>query len=145
ALGQLLHNGPQGFSRENPGGFAEGAEGGTADAEKLLDLGQSAGLLHAAQAGEDRVEEIEQQQSGVLVVKEQAIASSIALSATKVQPFQQRQQLAEVLKALKVFGGDFRAALGSHRISRWSPLPKRQPKPYEALQPAAFVPNGEKK
>ena len=88
ALGQLLHDRPQRFGRENPGGFAEGAQGSTADPEKLLNLGQSAGLLHAAQAREDRVEEIEQHQSGVLVEKKLAIPSVIALGAEMLESFQ---------------------------------------------------------
>jgi hypothetical protein len=85
--GEFAHNGAQRFSRKSAGRFAECAERNPADAEQLLHLVQTTGLLQGAQAGDDRVEEI-QQQGGVLIEEQFAVAgladrSIIALTGSE--------------------------------------------------------------
>src|SRR5205814_10325759 len=85
---------------KDAGGFAQGAQGGSGHAEFLSDLVQRAGLLDAAEAGQDRVEEIQQHQSGVVIEEELAVAGRVTFSAEVVQTLQQRIQKLEVLEAL---------------------------------------------
>jgi hypothetical protein len=69
-------------------------------------------LLQGAQAGDDRVEEIPQQQGGVLIEEQFAVAGLIAGGPGGVEPFQQRQQHSKVLAALKVGSPDLLASAG---------------------------------
>src|SRR5262249_39531761 len=100
---------------EDPAGLAERTQRRAADAEEVLHLLQATGLLHAAQAGEDRVEEIEQQQGAILVEKELAITGAIACGADVVEAFQQRHQQAKVLEALEVARAHLRPAFLGHK------------------------------
>lgn len=113
--GQFLDDVPQRLGRKDALRFAERPQRRGADAEASLDLVQRAGLLQAAQAGDDRVEEREQQQRGILVEKELAIAGAIALDADLVQAIEERQEKTAVFKAPQVAGADQGPALSGHR------------------------------
>ena len=112
--GQLGDDFLEGVGVEDAGGFAEAAQGGGTDAEAFLDLVQEGGLLEAAQAGKDGVEEVEQQQGGVLVKEELPIAGPVAVGADFVEAFEQRRQQLEILEALEVLGRDLGFFLGRH-------------------------------
>ena len=83
-------------------------------ASDFADLVQFAGLEQAVEAGEDRVEEVQQQQSGVLVEEEAAVVGLVVSGARVAQTRQQGQDHVEVLEALQVFGFDRSFCLASH-------------------------------
>jgi hypothetical protein len=103
-LGQGAEQGAQQFGVKDAAGLTQRAQGGAAAAQVLLDLVQGAGLLQAAQAGEDGVEEVEEQQGGVLVVVEAAVTGTVPLAGVAVEALQQRTELGEVLVALQLGG-----------------------------------------
>jgi len=72
--------------------------------------------LDAAQTGHDGVEEIEQDQGGVLIVMQNAIARPIALAAVIVQPLQDRRQQLEVLEAVQLVFLDAFASRHTHGV-----------------------------
>ena len=55
--GQIADDGAEQRGVEDPAGLAQGTQGRTLTAEPFLHFGQGAGLLQAAQAGEDGAEE----------------------------------------------------------------------------------------
>src|SRR5947209_3191293 len=87
-------------------GFAQGTLGDTRAAGDLLNLREGAGLLQAIEAGQDGVEEVEQEQGGVLVEEEFAVAGLVAGGAVVVQASQQGSDEGKILEALEVFGGN---------------------------------------
>ena len=66
--------------------FAERTGRDAATAEDLLDLVQFGGLTQAIEAGEDRVEEVEQQQGSVLVEEELTVAGLVGKKASTAGP-----------------------------------------------------------
>jgi hypothetical protein len=119
APGQLTQHGAEQFGVEDTARFAERPEGDAGGAEALLDLGETGGLLEAAQAGEGRGEEVEQQQGGELIEVEGAVAGAVALGGLAVEALQEGAEEAEVLEALKVLGPDGVAFPGSHGAAPW--------------------------
>ena len=79
---------------------------GSGVAQLLLDFLEGAGLLDAAEAGEDGVEVVEEDQRQVLVVEELAIAGLVAIDGVIVQTFEQLQQSFELAEAAQVFFED---------------------------------------
>jgi len=110
--------GPDDFAQqrgvEDAAGFAERTQGGPFAAQESLHLGKGAGLLEAAQAGADGIEEAQQEQAGELVVMEHAVASAVAGGGVGVEALQERPQSLEVLEALQVAFGNRGTAFGSH-------------------------------
>jgi hypothetical protein len=83
-------------------------------AEEILNLVQGTGLLQAAQAGEDGIEEIEQAQTGVLIEEQLPITGAIALRADVAESLQKGSQHPEILEALEFAGTHFAPTLLSH-------------------------------
>jgi hypothetical protein len=117
-VGQLTDEFAEEFGVENPAGLAEGAKGGALATQKLLHLGKLTGLLDAAQALDDGVKEIEQQQRCVLVQVQQAVARFVAGRARAVQAIQQWPEDLEILQAPKILRLQGRARLARHRTIR---------------------------
>jgi len=101
---------------EHAGGFAQRSQGGPLNPEEFLHFVQRAGLLDAAEAGDDGVEEVEQQQGGILVEMELAIASAIARRGVIVQAFQDGVQQFEVFEAAQIGFADLRTTFLCHGI-----------------------------
>jgi hypothetical protein len=103
--------------------------------------------LQAAQAAQHGVEEVEQEQGGVLVEEEFAIAGRVAGDADRPEPFKQRRQQAEVLEALQVaFGDSGTARLGHDWRTRGAAPERRQngrePSVKDHRQPTHFAFHG---
>ena len=125
-LGEFADDALQGFGIEGTGRRAERPQGGTGAVEFVLDLFHATGLLQAAQAGESRVEEEEQDQGGILIVMELAIAGGI--DADVMQRCEQGLKSLEILQALDVLGRDGRFSCAWHErtVEQWlSKWPKR--------------------
>jgi hypothetical protein len=95
-------------------GFAERPQGGTFATQQLLHFVQGTGLLDATQAGEDRVEEIQQDQRGVLVIMEFAILSAVTLAGVVMETVQKRPQDFEILETAEIRGPNLGPAQGCH-------------------------------
>src|SRR5258708_870741 len=120
-LRQLLHDRPQRRGVENAAGLAQRAKRGALDAEEFFNLGQAAGLLQAAQAGDNGAEEVEQQQAGVLVEEQLAVASLVACCADVLQAHQQFLEQREVFQTVQVARLQFGTPLarhGNHSLNR---------------------------
>ena len=83
------------------GRFTEGSQGGAADTQALLHRGQGRGLLEAAQTGHGRVEKIQQQQGGVLIVEQEAIPSAVPLRRGEVEVVKERAEQAKIFEPLE--------------------------------------------
>ena len=77
---------------ENASGLAQGAEGNPANTEEFLDFLQLADLLEPAEAGDDAVEEVDEQEADILVAKELPVAGAIALGGDVAQGIQEGQE-----------------------------------------------------
>src|SRR5207249_1557504 len=93
-------------SRKDALGLAERALGDVAAAGDFTHLVQGAGLQQAVEAGEDRVEEVQQLQGDVLVEEQAAVLGLVVGGTGVVQPRQQGQDQVEVLETSEVFGQD---------------------------------------
>ena len=91
------------FGIEDAAGLAERAAGNPVAAEQTLHFVELAGLLDAAQALDDGVEEEQQEQAGILVIEQMAIAGVIACGGVVVQAVEQGPEDLEVLESLKIF------------------------------------------
>jgi hypothetical protein len=116
------------FGVKDVAGFAERAQGDALAAEQLLHLVELAGLLDAAQAGDDGVEEVEQQQGGVLVEEEIAIAGAVALCRLVVEAVEQRAENLEILQAAQIGGVHCGPTLVCHGASVPSRRAARRPR-----------------
>ncbi len=87
---------------EDAAGFAQGAAGDSVAAEQTLHFIEFAGLLDAAQALDDGVEEEEQEQTGVLVIEQATIAGVIAYRGVLVQTLEQGPEQLEILESLEI-------------------------------------------
>jgi hypothetical protein len=79
-----------------------------------LDLGQLRGLEQGVAAGQDGVEEVEQQQCGVVVGEELAVAGLIGRGAAGVETLEERQDLVEIPEALEILGRSGSGLRGKH-------------------------------
>ena len=77
------------FGIEDLAGLAQRSKRDTAATEQALHFIECAGLLNSPQAFDDGIEEGQQEQAGVLVVEQCAIARSIARSGVIVQTIEQ--------------------------------------------------------
>ena len=108
---QFANDFPQRCSGKDAGGFAQRTEGNMAQAQEFLDFVHVAALLQAAEAGEDGVKEVEQEQPDVLIEKEPTVASLVACRTLVFEAFHQGQDQFEVFQALEIFVGDRRACI----------------------------------
>ena len=92
----------QGFGIQGASGGAERSQGSAGTVEFVLNLAQTTALLQTAQAGEDGVEEKQQDQRGVLIVMESAIARGI--DADVMERCEQGLKSLEILQSLDVVG-----------------------------------------
>src|SRR5262249_32122169 len=123
------------FGVKDATGLTEGTQGGAGTAQELLHLGQLTGLLEGAQALADGIEEEEQEEAGVLIEVELAVASAIPCGRVVLEACQERHQEPEILEALEgvlgqqgspllhhgVFSGDRPA-----KVAGFSPWKNRQ-------------------
>ncbi len=99
---------------EHAGSFRERTERGPRAAQFLLHLGQLAGLLQAAQRGDNRIEQVEQHEHAILVVVQLSVAGTIAGTAVVVQPLQEGSELVEVFEPGDLPLRDLLAPLARH-------------------------------
>lgn len=78
--------------------------GGAADTQALQHHVPFGSLLQGAQAGEQRTEAIQQEQGGVLVVEQEAVAGLVPAAGGVVKAHQERAQQREGLEALPCGG-----------------------------------------
>jgi hypothetical protein len=97
---------------ENVSGLAQGAERNLANAEKFLDFLQLGDLLESAEAGDNAVEEVNEQEADVLIAKELPVASAIAFGRDVAQGFQEGQNEGEILEPLQLTLGNSRPWFG---------------------------------
>src|SRR5207245_9790908 len=129
-----------------PAGLAEGAKGGALATQELLHFAQLTGLLDAAQALDDGVKEIEQQQRCVLVQVQHAVARLVAGRARAVQAIQQWPEDLEILQAPKILPLNGRATFARHRTIEVRPrkpgLPSPDPGHGASMRKARTGPKG---
>ncbi len=80
--------------------FGQTSQSGALDAQFLLNTLKRGGYLHAAQAGENGIEVIQQQKAEILIVMQRAVRVRIQ----QVQPIQQILERLEELEAADVGG-----------------------------------------
>ncbi len=80
-------------------------------------LFQLARLLDRPKTGEDRVEEVQQNQRCVLVKEELTVPCSIALGASRMELLQDRVDHFKELEPFDVLGFDFRLIFRRHGLS----------------------------
>ena len=95
---QFLDDGAQAGGRENAGRFTEASQGKTSDTEAILNLGQGAGLLQATHAGNDRIEEVQQQQRDIFIAEKFAVPGLVPSGADAPETDKQFLNRAKYLK-----------------------------------------------
>ena len=77
-FGQFLHDGAKRLGVERVGSLlAERAEGSASDAEEFLHFVEAGGVLQSTEAGDDGIEEVEQDQGHILIVEQEPIAGLV--------------------------------------------------------------------
>src|SRR5262249_58239880 len=71
------------------------------DAEAVLQGGQGRRLLQPPQAGHHRVKEVQQQQAGILIVKQLPVPSAVPLRRGAVEVVKKRAQQAKIFEPLE--------------------------------------------
>src|SRR5579862_3543045 len=128
-------------------GGAECPQGGAWRAEFVLHFLQTTGLLQGAETFEGGVEEGEQDERGIVVEEETAIAGAVTFRTDVVKPCQERLELLEVLQAGDFFSSQGRLMCQRHgqagncRLSKWPTGTPNQP---TTGTTAAFMPNNAK-
>ena len=108
---------------EDVGGLAQGAECNLTNAQKLLDFWQLGDLLESAEAGDDAVAEVDEQEADILVAKELPVACAIAFGRDIAQGLQEGQDEGEVLEPLQLTLGDRRPRSGRQGSASWNTGP----------------------
>jgi len=90
------------ISIEDPRRLGQRSQRRSSAAQSTLHLAQLAGLLNAAQTGDDGVEEIQKKQRRVLIAVQRAMAGLVASAGVAVKFLQHGKQQLEVLEAVKV-------------------------------------------
>ena len=98
-VGQFGDQWVEGFGVKDVTGFAQRPEGNALAAEQALNFVELAGLLDATQAGEDGVEEVKQQEGGVLVEEEFAVAGAVTLGSLVTEAIKERAENLEIFQA----------------------------------------------
>jgi hypothetical protein len=91
---------------EDGGGFTEGAHRGGFHAAQLLDFFEGGELLESLEAGDRGIEEIQEQERGVLIEEEVAVAGLVALGSVVVKPDEEVVDEAELFEPLKRLGDE---------------------------------------
>ena len=99
---------------EDPGRLGQRTQRGSRATEDALDLGEFTGLLNPSQACQDGIEEVEQDQGGILIEMELAVAGLIPGARRMVQFLQDRHQQLEVLEAAQILHFDLGSFLPRH-------------------------------
>src|SRR5262245_50875794 len=108
---------------EHAAGLAQAAERGAANAKPLLHFVEPGGLLQTAEAGQDRIEKVQQKQSNVLIEEQLPIARPVTDRANRLEPLQKGLQQLEVLQVLQLLFDDRDSPLARHAASRMPSLP----------------------
>ena len=69
--------------------------------EALLHFGQCRRLLEATQAGHHRVKKVQQQQAGILIVKQLPVPGTVPLRPDEVEVVKERTQQAKIFEPLE--------------------------------------------
>jgi hypothetical protein len=75
---------------------------------------ERAGLLNGAQAGDDRIEEVQQNQANVLVEVQFTVASTVSAAAVVMKLGQHGQHQFEMLETMQIFFFDFGSLRRAH-------------------------------
>jgi hypothetical protein len=113
-------------SIEDACGLGEGTERDASDTEKSLDFFQFAGLLEGAEAGNDAVEEVDQEQADVLVAEEVAIAGPVAFGGDGPEPREKGRDVGEILQALKLVWCNRTSRSSGHSQAPLPPTGRRE-------------------
>ena len=100
--GQFLQDLVQGAGVKQPCGLAKRTQRCSPNPQSSLDSLKGRRLLKGAQAGDRGTEEVEQEETDVLVEEQLAVARTVALGADVLEPRQQGCKSVEVLQTLDV-------------------------------------------
>ena len=87
---------------KDPGRFGERTQRGPGTTQQPLNFLQLTGLLNGPQTGDDGIEEVEQDEGGVLVVMQDAVAGLVSSASFAMQLLQHGEQQFEMLEPVKV-------------------------------------------
>ncbi len=112
--GQFVQDLVQCLGVKQPRGLAKRPQRRGPNAETALHRFERRSLLQAAQAGNRRTKEVEQEETDVLVVKQLAVACPIALGTDVPEPRQQGRQRIKVLQPLDIAGQQIASSWSGH-------------------------------